>query len=189
MTRVLELDRDDEVVRELLSPFTNVQPVALRSRAAVRRSRRPRMLLAAAAAVVVLVFASLATAGAFNFGPLHGALISPTPPTLTTSATSTLACNLIGKTAGQAEASLRQSGFQIEWRFQHWGTQVAQSSNKSTPGAVTGGYATAPDTVPANSIVWDIGADTRSPNTLFVFVQAPSDPNAPTVAPPNCQAG
>lgn len=188
MTRV-ELDRDDEVVRELLAPFGRVQSVVLQHRTSVRRSRRPWMLLAAAGGASVLAFASLATAGAFDIGPLHGALISPNPPTLTTQATSTLACNMIGKTAGEAEASLRQSGFQIEWRFQHWGAQTAQSGNKSTPGAVTGGYATAPATVPTDSIVWDITADTQSPNTLFVFVQAPNDPNAPTVAPPNCQAG
>lgn len=184
MNHVLELDHHDEIVRELLAPFARVQPVTLRRRAPDRRSR-PWLVAAVAVGVAILVFASLATAGAF--GPLHGASISPNPPTLTTAASSDLACHLIGQTAGEAENTLHKSGYQIEWRFQYWGAQTARAAGKNSPGAVTGGYATAPATVPADSIVWDIGADTRTPNTLFVFVEAPNDPNAPTVIPPNCQ--
>jgi hypothetical protein len=185
MNRVIALERDDDIVRELLAPFERVQPVSLRRRPRPRRSR-PLMLAAATAGVAVLAFASLATAGAIGFGPLHGASISPSPPTLTTGAASTLACNLIGQTAGQAETVLHQNGYQIEWRFQHWGSQPVQTSGKNAPGGVTGGYSSEPQTVPADSVVWDIGAETRSANTLFVFVQAPNDPNAPTVTQPNC---
>jgi hypothetical protein len=188
MNRVIALDRDDDIVRELLAPFERVQPVSLSRRPRPRRSR-PLILAAAAAGVAVLAFASLATAGAIGFGPLHGASISPSPPTLTTGATSTLACDLIGKTAVQAETALRQHGFQIEWRFQTWGSQTTQNADKNAPGGLSGGYSSEPQTVPADSIVWDIGADTRSANTLFVFVEAPNDPNAPTVTPPNCRGG
>lgn len=188
MNRVIVLDRDDDTVRELLAPFERVQPVSLSRRQRPRRSR-PLILAAAAAGVAVLAFASLATAGAIGFGPLHGASISPSPPTLTSGATSTLACNLIGQTAGQAETVLHQNGYQIEWRFQHWGGQPVQSGDKNAPSGVAGGYSSEPQTVPADSVVWDISADSRSPNRLFVFVQAPNDPNAPTVTPPNCQGG
>jgi hypothetical protein len=188
MNRVIALERDDDNIRELLAPFERVQPVRLRRRPRPRRSR-PLILAAAAAGVAVLAFASLATAGAIGFGPLHGASISPNPPTLTSGAASTFACNLIGQTAGQAEAALHQNGYQIEWRFQHWGSQPVQSADKNAPGGVTGGYTSEPQTVPADSVVWDIDADTRSDNALFVFVEAPNDPNAPTLTPPNCQGG
>ena len=186
MKRVIAWEPDDDIVRALLAPLARVQPVSLRRGP---RARRPRPLALAAAAVVVavLAFASLATAGAIGFGPLHGASISPNPPTLATGAKSTLACNLIGQTAGQAETVLHQNGYQIEWRFQHWGSQPAQNTDKNAPGPVTGGYSSEPQTVPAESVVWDIDADTRSANTLYVFVEAPNDPNAPTLTPPNCQ--
>lgn len=188
MNRVIALERDDDIVRELLAPFERVQPVSLSRRPRSRRSR-PLVLAAAAAGVAVLAFAGLATAGAIGIGPLRSASISPNAPTLADGATSTLACNLIGQTAGQAETVLHQNGYQIEWRFQHWGSQSAQNADKNAPSAITGGYASEPQTVPADSVVWDIGADTRSANTLFVFVEAPNDPNAPTLTPPNCQGG
>jgi hypothetical protein len=185
MNRVIALERDDDIVRELLAPFERVQPVRLRRGPRPRRSR-PLVLAAAAAGVAVLAFASLATAGAIGFGPLHGASISPNSPTLATGSASTLACNLIGQTAGQAETALHQKGYQIEWRFQHWGSQPVQSAGKNAPGGVTGGDSSEPQTVPADSVVWDIDADTRYADTLFVFVEAPNDPNAPTLSPPNC---
>lgn len=188
MNRVIALERDDDFVRELLAPFERVQPVCLSRRPRPRRSRA-LMLAAATAGVAVLVFASLATAGAIGFGPLHSASISPNPPTLTTGATNTLACNLIGQTAGQAETALHQHGYRIEWRFQHWGSEPVHSADKNAPGGVAGGYSSEPQTVPADSVVWDIGADTRSANTFFVFVEAPNDPNAPTLTTPNCQGG
>lgn len=184
MTPVFELDHEDEVVRDLLAPFARVEPVRLRRRPA--RRARPWIVAAAAGVVAILVLASLATAGAF--GPLHGASISPTPPTLTTPASSDLVCSLIGQTASRAETLLHQSDYQIEWRYQHWGTQIARTGSGTSPGAVTGGYTTEPATVPADSIVWDIGTDSRTPKALFVFVQAPNDPNAPTVTPPACQS-
>lgn len=188
MSRVIALEHDDDIVRELLAPFERVQPVSL-SRGPRPRRSRALIFAAATAGVAVLVFASLATAGAIGFGPLHGASISPNPSTLTTGATSTLACHLIGQTAGQAETVLHQNGYQIEWRFQHWGSKPAQNAEKNAPSGVSGGYSSDSQTVPADSLVWDIGVDTRSANTFFVFVEAPNDPNAPTLTPPNCQGG
>jgi hypothetical protein len=188
MNSVIELDRDDGIVRELLAPFERVRPVSLPRGPRPRRSR-PLILAAAAAGVAVLAFASLAAAGAIGIGPLHSASISPNPPALRNGAMSTLACTLIGQTAGQAEAALHQHGYQIEWRFQHWGSQPTQSTDPSAPAGVSGGYSSSEQTVPADSVVWDIGADTSSATTLFVFVEAPNDPNAPTLAPPNCQGG
>ena len=85
MNPVIALERDDDIVRELLAPFERVQPASRRRRPRPRRSR-PLMLAAATVGVAVLAFASLATAGAIGFGPLHGASISPNPPTLTTGA-------------------------------------------------------------------------------------------------------
>lgn len=188
MNRVIALERDDDIVRELLAPFERVQPVSLRRRPRSRRSR-PLLLAAATAGIAVLAFASLATAGAIGIGPLHDASISSNPPSLGPGATSTLACNLIGQTAGQAQTTLDQNGYQIEWRFQHWGSQPVQNADENAPGAVNGGYSSAPHTVPADSVVWDIGTDSRSANTVFVFVEAPNDPNAPTLTSPNCQGG
>lgn len=187
MNRVLAVERDDDIVRELLAPFERVQAVSL-SRSPRPRRSRPLLLAAALVGVAVLVFASLATAGAIGFGPLHSASISPNPP-LTTGTASALACNLIGQSAGQAETALHRNGYQIEWRFQHWGSQPVHSADKNAPSGVAGGYSSEPQTVPADSVVWDIGADTRSANTFFVFVEAPNDPNAPTLTPPNCQGG
>lgn len=188
MNRVIALDRDDDIVRELLAPFERVQPVRLQRRPRPRRSR-PLIFAAAAAGVAVLAFAGLATAGAIGIGPLHDASISPNPPALINGAASTLACNLIGQTAGQAETALHQKGYQIEWRFQRWGSQPTQSTDPNAPAGVAGGSSSAMQTVPANSVVWDIATDASSAKTLFVFVEAPNDPNAPTLAPPNCQGG
>jgi hypothetical protein len=182
----------NDLIRRLAAanPVPHDGPLHPPEPARARRVRRPVLgVVAAVAGVAILAFAGLATAGAIGFGPLHGASISPNPPTLTTAASSDLACRLIGQSAGKAETLLSQSGYQIEWRFQHWGTQTAQSGDGSTPGAVTGGYASEPSTVPADSVVWDIGVDSRSPKMLLVFVQAPDDPNAPTITPPNCQGG
>jgi hypothetical protein len=184
-------DRRAASKRQLLAVIDNEprRRHLLRPTPPARRSR-PWLIAAASAGIAVLVFASLATAGAFGpFGPLHGASISPSPPTLPTSASSDLACRLIGQTAGTAETLLSQSGYKIEWRFQHWGTQTAQNPDGSTPGAITGGYATTPSTVPTDSVVWDIGTDNRSAKALFVFVEAPNDPNAPTITAPNCHGG
>jgi hypothetical protein len=176
MTSVLDVDHNDQVVRDVLAPFARVQPVSLQ-RCRPTRRLRPRLLVAAAGSLAILAFASLAAAGAF--GPLHGALISSDPPAF--------ACNLIGQSAGQAETSLHQRGYEIEWRFQHWGTLVKDAKGK-TPSAMAG-YTEAPATVPADSTVWDITVDDRGPHALFVFVEAPNDRSAPTVGLASCQGG
>jgi len=184
MSPLIELAADDELVRELLAPLARVQPVTLRR--TTRRHRRPhRMLLAAAALAAALLVGGLALAGVF--GPLHNAVLKPNAPTLPSPVVSGIACRLIGQSAGTAQTVLTQHGYQIGWRFQHWGTQATGTDNNPTaPQAVTGGYTSTPATVPPDSIVWDITPDDRTPNMLFVFVQAPNDPNAPTISPPSC---
>ena len=61
MTPVLELSRDDDVVRELLAPFARVQPVTLRRRP-TRRWRR-RFVLVAIALGLTGVITTVAIAG------------------------------------------------------------------------------------------------------------------------------
>jgi hypothetical protein len=54
MTPVIDLDRDDNVVRELLAPFARVQPVTFRPRPSRERSWRFRPLVAVAVGVIAL---------------------------------------------------------------------------------------------------------------------------------------
>jgi hypothetical protein len=72
MTPVLELSRDDDVVRELLAPYARVQPVTLKRRPARRWKRR--FALVAVALALTGVIATVAVAGT---GWLVG---SPAPP-------------------------------------------------------------------------------------------------------------
>ncbi len=184
MSDVIELARDDDLVRALLAPLERVRPVTLpRAPRRTRPLRRP-LLIAVAIGAAMLLVGGLALAGAF--GPLHNATLKPNAPTLPLPNSSTLACQLIGQPAEKAAALLTQDGYQIEWRFQHWGGQSVSPGNSTTPGAVSGGYTSAPESVPADSVIWDITPDERAPNKLFVFVQAPNDPNAPTITPPTC---
>lgn len=183
MTPVLELERDDDVVRHLLAPLERVRPVTLSDRNAHRRSPRA-LIVGIAVGTAVLLIGGLALASAF--GPLHNAVLKANPPALSSARDSATSCQLIGQTAGKAEQILDQHGYRIEWRFQHWGTQVAATGDSTTPSAVTGGYTDAPATVPPDSVVWDISADPQSANAIYVFVQAPNDPNAPTIVAPTC---
>lgn len=66
MTSVFELDRDDQLVRELLAPFARVQPVTLRGRSTRRRLRRLRPVLTVAVAVAALAGAGVAIAAGFG---------------------------------------------------------------------------------------------------------------------------
>ena len=77
MNRVIALERDDDIVRELLAPFERVQPVSLRRGPRPRRSR-PLLLAAATAGVAVLAFTSLATAGAIGSARCTALLSAPT---------------------------------------------------------------------------------------------------------------
>ena len=92
-------------------------------------------------------------------------------------------CGLIGKRADQVAAKLTSSGIGIEWRFMHWGTTIA-STGKGSPTAITDGRADVVSSVPGDSVVWDITPDGQT--KAFVFVQAPNDPNAPTISSENC---
>jgi hypothetical protein len=173
---------DDQRVRELLSPFERVDPVVRRRSLPRQRRRTMLLVLAGVAAAGMIAAAALAATGVF--GPLHEAKLQVAPPNVVLD--SGRACELIGGTAAHAETVLSQNGYQIEWRFQHWGTQVLTPATSTTPGAIGGGYTTTPKTVPPTSVVWDITPDTRAAKTVFVFVQAPDDPNAPQIVTPAC---
>jgi hypothetical protein len=153
-------------------------------------SRRPhrRILFSRWALIGALVAAAGLSVGglaiADAFGPLHGARLVVNPSTIgRTSGIST--CDLLGDRADQVAATLTSSGIGIEWRFMHWGTTIAPTS-KASPSAVTGGTSDAVSAVPADSIVWDVVPDGQT--KAFVFVQAPNDPNAPTVSTGDCSS-
>ena len=178
---------------------------ALPSRITRLRHRVPTSRWALAAALVAVAGLSLGGfALADVFGPLHRGTIYVDASTLG-GPSGISACDLIGKPAGQVAATLTSNGIGIEWRYTHWGTAVASTSGApgaTTPQqqaeanaqgaaqdvhaaeAVTGGSSDAVSSVPDNSVVWDIVPDGQT--KAFVFVQAPNDPNAPTVATDNC---
>ena len=169
------------------------------------RRRVPTSRWALAAAVVAVAGLSLGGfALADAFGPPHPWKLDVDASTLG-GPSGISACGLIGKPAGQVAATLASNGIGIEWRFTHWGTAVAATS--AAPGAttpqqqaeaaaqgaaqgvyaaeaVTGGSSDAVSSVPDDSVVWDMVPDGQT--KAFVFVQAPNDPNAPTVATDNC---
>jgi hypothetical protein len=175
------------------------------SRAITLPGRIPKSrwtLVAAVVAVAGLSLGGLALAD--EFGPLHRATIQVNASTLG-GPNGISACGLIGKPAGQVAATLTSNGIGIEWRYTHWGTAVASTSaaqGATTPQqkaqanaqgaaqdvhaaeAVTGGSSDAVSSVPNDSVVWDLVPDGQT--KAFVFVQAPNDPNAPTVATDNC---
>ena len=176
---------DEQVVRALFAPFARVEPVPLRREARPLWKRRSKLILVLAAVCSTLVLCGLALAGAF--GPLHDATLAPAPPSLPP-AEDAAACRLIGGDAASAAASLTRQGFKIEWRFQRWGTQVVTPADGDKAGSVTGGYTSTPATVPDDSLVTSIVPDAVMPRRLYVFVEAPNDPNAPTLVPPACPA-
>lgn len=137
-------------------------------------------LVAALVAAAGLSIGGLALAGAF--GPLHGARLVINPSTLGgTNGIST--CDLIGKPADQVAAKLTSRGIGIEWRFMHWGTTVVPTG-KGSPTGITGGRTDVVSSVPNDSVVWDVSPDGQT--KAFVFVQAPNDPNAPSISTGNC---
>jgi hypothetical protein len=174
----------------------------LRHRRAVLRSRWA--LVAALIAVAGLSIGGLALAGSFQFGALHKATIDVDATTVGgPGGIST--CGLIGKPAGQVGSALSSKGIGIEWRFTHWGTATATTIGAPTPTtpqekaaaamqagahavasaeAVTGGSSDSVSSVPNDSLVWDVIPDGQT--KAFVFVQAPDDPNAPTVSTTDC---
>lgn len=193
----LEPAWDDVLVR------AGRQPLGVRSTQRTRRHgivASRRTLIGAFAAAAVLIAAGLATAsgaGLLHFGPLHRATLEVAPTTLVGANGQISTCNLIGKRADQVATTLASRGIVIEWRYQHWGTvtvstgdgspaSAAQANAHAAAVAVTGGNSHAVSSVPGDSIVWDASPDSRSPNEAFVFVEAPNDPNAPTISPTGC---
>ena len=140
-------------------------------------------LVAALVAAAGLSVGGLALAGAF--GPLHGARLVINPSTLG-GKNGISTCDLIGKPADQVAAKLTSSGIGIEWRFMHWGTTTIASTGNGSPSGVTGGTSDVVSSVPNDSVVWDVVPDGQT--KAFVFVQAPNDPNAPTISTGNCSS-
>lgn len=156
--------------------------------ARAERHRRRRSFLASrwALAAALVAAAGLTVGGlaiADAFGPLHEARLVVDAGTIGGAGGSISTCDLIGKRADQVAARLTSSGIAIEWRFMHWGTTIAPTA-KGSPGAVTGGTSDAVSSVPGDSVVWDVAPDGRT--KAFVFVEAPRDPNAPTISTANC---
>lgn len=147
-----------------------------------RRIRAPRWaLVAAVAAAAALSVGGLAIADAF--GPLHGARLVVNPNTVG-GPNGVATCDLIGKRADQVAAKLAGNGIGIEWRFMHWGTTTVASTDGSSASGVTGGTSDAVSSVPNDSVVWDVVPDGQT--KAFVFVEAPNDPNAPTISSGSC---
>jgi hypothetical protein len=69
MTPVIDLNRDEDVVRELLAPFARVQPVTFRRRPTRQRLRRFRPVLAIAAGVIALSIVGAGVAAATGVLP------------------------------------------------------------------------------------------------------------------------
>ena len=159
---------------------THAGPPSPRTRPTPDRLRRLPLIALAVGVAAALSAGGLALAE--SFGPLHGAKLLLTPTTLGGSNGPLSTCDLLGKTAKHAEAQLGNSGIAIEWRFMRWGTITAPTAQGS-PGAVTGGESDTVSTVPENSVVWDVVPDGQA--RAFVFVEAPNDPNAPTIST-NC---
>ena len=161
-----------------------------------RRMPTSRWALAAAALIAVagLSVGGLALAGSFGFGALHGGTVQVDATTIG-GPNGISTCGLIGEPAGQVAATLASSGIGIEWRFTHWGTVAASTTTPQQQAgaiahdvaaaeAVTGGSSDAVSSVPDDSVVWSLVPDGQT--KAFVFVQAPNDPNAPTVSTDNC---
>lgn len=172
---------NDDVITRLTAanPFPHEEVPQL-PRPALHGVRPARLVVLAIGVAAALSVGGLAIAD--SFGPLHGAKLLLTPTTFGSNGTLST-CDLIGKTAKHAEAQLSNSGVAIEWRFMHWGTTTTPTAPGS-PGAVTGGQSDTVSTVPNNSVVWDVIPDGQT--KAFVFVEAPNDPNAPTISTDNC---
>ena len=181
------LAREVPLRTELHPAWEDVLARAEQRESFVAAPRPHRRLLTSRWALVgaLIAAAGLSVGGlaiADAFGPLHGAKLVVNPSTVGgTSGIST--CGLIGKRADQVAAKLTSSGIGIEWRFMHWGTTIA-STGKGSPTAITDGRADVVSSVPGDSVVWDITPDGQT--KAFVFVQAPNDPNAPTISSENC---
>ena len=201
------LARDVPLRSDLVPAWGDVLARAAKRPARIARLRPRRgiptsrwALAAALVAVAGLSIGGLALAGSFGFGALHGGTVHVDATTIG-GPDGISTCDLVGKSAGQVAAKLTSSGIGIEWRFTHWATTMASTSGDSattTPAqqaqanaqdvhaaqAVTGGSSDAVSSVPDDSIVWSLVPDGQT--KAFVFVQAPNDPNAPTVSTDNC---
>jgi hypothetical protein len=163
---------DERTLQTLLAPLERVEPAAWRT---PRRTRR----------LVVIGLATMAAAGvavafAARSGVLHDAkLVVDSPP-------ARQECELLGGPATEAQAFFAHRGLTVSWRYTTWGPQVVQTG----PGglrAVSGGETRMLDSVPPDSVVYDLAHEPAEPGTAIVFVQAANDPNAPKLVAPRCR--
>jgi hypothetical protein len=178
----------NDVIRRLAAanPVPHDGPLHLPEPVRARLSSRPLVAVAVAAAALAGGGVAIAAGvGAFA-RPLHQATLVVSPNALTgRDGTALSTCSLLGARADRVAAVLDSRGITIQWRFMHWGTVTAATGN-GPPTAVSGGRSDAVGSVPADSIVWDVVPDTTTPNSAFVFVEAPNDPAAPTLSTVNC---
>jgi hypothetical protein len=202
------LGREVPLRAELEPGWSDVVARAQQQRSALRWRPRRRILASRWALVGALIAAAGLSIGglaiADSFGPLRGAKIDVNPTTVGGPG-GISSCGLIGKPADQDASPLAGKGIGIEWRFTHWGTAIAAAVNDPVPTtpreqaeasaqgaaqsvgqaqAETGGSSDAVSSVPDDSIVWDVVPDGQT--KAFVFVEAPNDPNAPTVSTGSC---
>jgi len=181
------LDRAVPLRTELAPAWSDVEaraaaPLRPRRRNVGRRWALAGALAGALAAAAGLSVGGLAIAGAIErSAPLHGATIGVSGTVL---ANGMSTCDLIGQSAARVAAKLTSGGIGVEWRFTHWGTTVVTTAGSPGLIGVTGGSSDAVSSVPGDSVVWDIVPDGR--RQALVSVEAPNDPNAPTVATENC---
>lgn len=144
--------------------------------------RVPKRVVWVVAAAVALLCVGGALAYFVAFGPLHNAQIVP-------DAKGPGACQLLGRTAADASTYFDAHGLTISWRFTRWPSASPKTTvTETAPGqaqAVGGGFTSAPETVPPDSVVWNISSVETDPALVIVFVEAPNDPDAPQLTLPD----
>lgn len=162
---------DERTLQTLLAPLERVEPAAWRT------PRRTRRLVAIA--LVTTAVAGAAIAFAAQRGVLQDAKLVVDAPSARKE------CELLGGRASDAQTFFEHRGLTVSWRYTTWGTQVVQTG----PGglrAVSGGGTRMRDTVPPDSVVYDVAHERAEQGTVIVFVQSPNDPNAPKLVVPRC---
>jgi hypothetical protein len=163
----------DVHIETFLAPLARIRPAARQ-----RPEPHPVRRLVLVATVLILLIGGGAFAATKVFGPLHHAVITPPRTPITCS-------GVIGGSAHHAATYFATHGYQVSWRFMHWGAQVESGVQGSGVQAIGGSHSETIEKPPPDSVVWD--ATRVGPNQVIVQVQAPDDPNAPQLVQPNCE--
>jgi hypothetical protein len=123
------------------------------------------------------VYASLVTAAllVLAIGATYLTIeLTASPQPAPVSEHGSLAClDLVGGSAGHAETVLRQSGYEIKWRFETFDPPDGKTFTTTTPA-----------TVPTDAVVEDV--ESGGDGAVLVFVHAVDDAYAPSPTPPPC---